>query len=58
MDEKVFRRFDDDKVTDNMLEEASKLFSENYGIWGEHAAEKMRKFAKAGKFACITISRL
>ncbi|KAF2453011.1 hypothetical protein BDY21DRAFT_417402 [Lineolata rhizophorae] len=30
MDEKVFKRFDGDRVTDDMLEEASKLFSENY----------------------------
>jgi hypothetical protein len=30
------------EVTDTMLEEAAKLFSENYGIWGEHSG-------KAGK---------
>lgn len=49
MDEKVFQRFDGAKVTDNMLEEASNLFSENYGVWSEHAAQLMGKFAKAGR---------
>jgi hypothetical protein len=29
-----------------MLEEAAVLFSENYGIWSEHATGK---FAKAGE---------
>jgi hypothetical protein len=53
MDEKVFRRFDGDRVTDEMLEEASKLFSENYGIWSEHAAEMMGAYAKAGRPAYI-----
>ena len=51
MDKKVFERFDGDQVTDSMLQEASELFSENYGVWGEQAAEKMGKFAKFGKSA-------
>jgi hypothetical protein len=40
MDKKLFERFNSDQVTDEMLEEASKLFSENYGVWGEGAFEK------------------
>lgn len=46
MDKKVYEGFMSDKVTDEMLDEAAKLFSENYGVWGEHAAERTRKFAK------------
>ena len=26
-----------DQATDAMLDDAAKLFSENYGIWGEHS---------------------
>lgn len=51
MDEKVYRRYDGDKVTDDVLEEASKLFSEHYGVWSEHAAQLMGKFAIAGRSA-------
>lgn len=34
-----------------MLDEAAKLFSENYGVWGEHAEERIGKFAKAGRYS-------
>lgn len=51
MDKKVFERFNCDQVTDEMLEEASKLFSKNYGVWSEHAAQHMGAFAKAGTSA-------
>jgi hypothetical protein len=50
MDKKVYEGFKSDEVTDEMLNEAAKLFSENYGVWGEHAAERMGKFAKAGRY--------
>lgn len=49
MDTKVYEGFKSDEVTDEMLDEAAKLFSENYGVWGEHAAERMGPFAKAGR---------
>ena len=51
MSVKVFESFDGEKVTDDMLGEASKLFAENYGLWSEQAAQVMGKFAKAGKCA-------
>lgn len=51
MDKKVYEGFKSDEVTDEMLDEAVKLFSENYGVWGEHAAERMGKFAKAGRYS-------
>lgn len=52
MQKKVFESFDGAHVTDDVLQEASKLFSENYGVWNEHAAKLMGKFAKAGTLSC------
>ena len=49
MEKKLYEGFTSDEVTDEMLEEASKLFSENYGVWGEQAAQLMGTFAKAGR---------
>lgn len=34
MAKQVFEKFDGRELTDSMLEEAARLFSENYGIWG------------------------
>ena len=51
MDKKVYEGFKSDEVTDEMLDEAAKLFSENYGVWGELAAERMGEFAKAGRYS-------
>lgn len=48
MEKKVFEKFEGTHVTEDMLQEASKLFSENYGVWSEHAEKLMGKFAKAG----------
>lgn len=53
MEKKLYERFNADDVTDDMLEEASKLFSENYGVWSEHAAQLMGEFAKAGSVTSI-----
>jgi hypothetical protein len=50
MEKKVYEGFNSDQVTDEMLEEAAKLFSDNYGVWGAQAAENMGPFAKAGRF--------
>ncbi|KAF2841088.1 hypothetical protein M501DRAFT_1002195 [Patellaria atrata CBS 101060] len=58
MEKKVYETFNSDEVTDEMLEEASKLFSENYGVWGEHAAQLMGKFAKAGSRVRLSKERL
>jgi hypothetical protein len=48
MDKYRFERFDGAQITEDMLEEAANLFSENYGVWSEHAAQLTGKFAKAG----------
>ncbi|KAI1754175.1 hypothetical protein F4782DRAFT_45539 [Xylaria castorea] len=58
MHKKVYERFKIDEVTDEMLDEAAKLFSENYGVWSEHAAERMGKFAKAGRPVRLSKERL
>lgn len=49
MDKQVFEKFDRSQITDSMLQEASQLFSEHYGVWDEHAAQAVGKFARAGK---------
>ena len=45
MEKQVLENFE------SMLQEASQLFSDHYGIWGEHAAQVNREFAKADKSA-------
>lgn len=37
MSKQLYESFRSDQVTDSMLERAAKLFSENYGTWGEHS---------------------
>ncbi len=49
MANKFYQKFNGDQVTDDMMQEASKLFSENYGIWGKEAANTTGAFAKEGK---------
>jgi len=51
--EQLFEKYDGSRVMESMLQEASQLFSEHYGVWGEHAAQAVGKFAKAGKLALI-----
>lgn len=51
MEKRVFEKYDGGQVTETMLEEASKLFSEHYGVWSEHAAKMVGEFAKAGMLA-------
>lgn len=53
MDKKVYKGFKSNKVTDKMLNKAAKLFSENYGVWGELTAERIRKFAKVGRYSIL-----
>jgi GNAT superfamily N-acetyltransferase len=46
MEETTFKKYKAEDVTDSMIQEAAKLFSENYGIWG-----KDNKYAKPGQLA-------
>lgn len=50
MAKKIFQKFDGSQVTESMLQEASKLFNNHYGVWGK-GAEMMGAFAKEGKLA-------
>jgi hypothetical protein len=50
MEKTVYEAFHTDEgITDDLLEEAAKLFSENYGVWDKQAPEKVGKFAKVGR---------
>ena len=49
MEKRVFEKFDGSLVTDDMLQEAARLFSEHYGVWDKQAAAMMGGFAKAGE---------
>ena len=56
MEKQLFEKFNGGQVTESMLEQAATLFSENYGVWGEHAAQSTGKFAKAGKWPQIGLT--
>ena len=43
----LFEKFDSGEIPANLLAEASKLFSSNYGVWGPNAAS-LGPFAKPG----------
>ncbi|KAF2191260.1 hypothetical protein K469DRAFT_720250 [Zopfia rhizophila CBS 207.26] len=58
MEKKLFEKFDGTHVTGDMLQEASKLFSENYGVWSEHAAKLTSEFAKAGSRVRLSKEKL
>ncbi len=53
MAKRVYEIYDGSHVTDSMLQEASQLFSENYGVWGKKAASGVGAFAKEGKLVQI-----
>jgi hypothetical protein len=50
----VVEKFESSLITDEMISDAAKLFSSNYGVWGSVAAEKMGAWAKQGElvFSC------
>lgn len=39
----IFETFSRDEVTNDMVAQAAKLFSENYGVWGEQSAQPGRE---------------
>ncbi|KAF1956378.1 hypothetical protein CC80DRAFT_492613 [Byssothecium circinans] len=57
MSKQLFEKFDGGELTDDMLVEASRLFNENYGIWGKDAA-KSGAFAKPGSRVRLSKDRL
>ncbi|KAK9241986.1 hypothetical protein V1506DRAFT_509881 [Lipomyces tetrasporus] len=57
MAKQLYEKFEGGQVTDDMLAEASVLFNENYGIWGNEAA-KLGAFAKPGSRVRLSKDRL
>jgi hypothetical protein len=54
MTKKVYEKYNGDQVTDSMLQEASELFSENYGIWGNGASNVVGLSAQRGESPELT----
>lgn len=53
MERALFEKYDGSQVTELMLQEASQLFSEHYGVWNEQAAQEIGRPVKAGKVTLI-----
>lgn len=52
MEKTVYEAFHTDEgITEELLQEAARLFSENYGVWDKQAPHKVGKFAKEGRSA-------
>ena len=45
----AIEKFEGEMITEEMVAAAAKLFSQNYGVWGPMAAEKIGSFAKQGE---------
>lgn len=58
MAKRIYERYDGTEITEDMLQEASQLFSENYGVWGPRAASVQGTFAKAGNRVKMSKDRL
>lgn len=54
MDKQFFEKFDGHALTDSMLDEAARLFNENYGIWGVDATNP-QSLPKPGKLRLPTL---
>jgi hypothetical protein len=54
----TFHKYEREDLTNNMLQDAARLFSENYGIWGPVAEQDMGSFAKQGRRIRMTPTRL
>jgi len=54
----TFHKHETEDMTDIMLYDAAKLFSENYGIWGPVAQQNMGAFAEQGQRIRLSLHRL
>ena len=54
----TFVKYPTEDMTDNMLQDAAKLFSENYGVWGPVAEQHMGSFARQGRRIRMSPQRL
>lgn len=48
MQTRLFQTYGPSDITDEMLQEAAQLFSNNYGVWSKEAAKHVGPFAKEG----------
>jgi GNAT superfamily N-acetyltransferase len=53
-----FERYQNESITDELLEDAAKLFSTNYGKWSVEATKKFGRFAKNGSRVHLSTLRL
>ena len=53
MESKLFQKFDRGHIMDDMLQDASELFVENYGVWSKEAAQIIGPSAKEGMVLAI-----
>ncbi|KAE9964643.1 hypothetical protein EG328_004444 [Venturia inaequalis] len=59
MEKTVYEAFHTDEgITEELLQEAARLFSENYGVWDKQAPHKVGKFAKEGAPVRLSKSKL
>ena len=54
----TFHKHETEDMTDSMLQDAAKLFSENYGVWDPVAEQNMGTFAKQGQRIRLSLRRL
>jgi len=58
MTTEIFREFQANEVTDTMLDEAARLFSDHYGIWGTPPPNHQGFHGKPGDRVKMSVSRL
>ena len=54
----TFYKYEAENMTDDMLQDAAKLFSENYGVWDPIAEQNMGPSAKQGRRIRMSSQRL
>jgi hypothetical protein len=54
----TFHTYERENIPDHVLHDAAKLFSDNYGVWGPVAEQKMGSFAKHGRRIRMSSHRL
>jgi hypothetical protein len=54
----TFHTHERENIPNNILHDAAKIFSENYGVWGLIAEQKMGSFAKRGRRIHMSPQRL
>lgn len=54
----TFYRYEPEDMTEAMIQDAAKLFSENYGVWGPVAEQNMGSFAQRGRRIRMSPHRL